>query len=359
MLAASVVSCGPGAGGPDSEKTLPVMVVSSCNMEVSETYSSSIRGLQDVEIVPQVSGRIVRLCVKEGENVKRGQVLAVIDRVPYEAALRTAEANVAVAEAKVETAEIELRGKQSLFDEHVISDYELSLGRSQLAAARAELEQVKAQETDARNNLSYTELRSPSDGVTGTLPYRIGSLVGPSMAQPFTVVSDNSEMYAYFSVSENNLRRMAARYGSVKKMIAEMPEVALRLNDGSLYGHNGRVETVSGVVDQTTGAVQVKALFPNPDLELMSGTIGDIIICNTVADAVTIPVAATVELQDKVIAYRLDGGRAVAAYLSVKRSDDGKDFIVKEGLAPGDTIIAEGVGLVREGMMVKPEILKK
>lgn len=156
---------------------------------------------------PQISGRIIRLKVKEGERVKTGQVLAVIDQVPYRAALRTAQANVSAAQAKVETARIELRGKQALFDEKVISDYELSLARNQLAVACAELEQAKAQESDARNNLSYTEIKSPSNGVVGTLPYRIGALVGPNMAQPFTVVSDNAEMYAYFSISENMLRR--------------------------------------------------------------------------------------------------------------------------------------------------------
>ena len=168
-------------------QTLPVMVVSSRAVEFQESYSASIRGRQDVDIVPQVSGRITRLCVKEGEQVKTGQVLAVIDQVPYQAALRTAQANVSAAQAKVETARIELQGKQALFDEKVISDYELSLARNGLAVALAELEQAKAQETDARNNLSYTEIKSPSNGVVGTLPFRIGALVNPNMAQPFTV----------------------------------------------------------------------------------------------------------------------------------------------------------------------------
>ena len=219
---------------------------------------------QDVDILPQISGRIIRLKVKEGERVKTGQVLAVIDQVPYRAALRTAQANVSAAQAKVETARIELRGKQALFDEKVISDYELSLARNQLAVACAELEQAKAQESDARNNLSYTEIKSPSNGVVGTLPYRIGALVGPNMAQPFTVVSDNAEMYAYFSISENMLRRYLARYGSIDSMIAGMPEVGLQLNDGSLYKAKGRIETVSGVVDPVTGTVQIKACSPIP-----------------------------------------------------------------------------------------------
>lgn len=331
------------------------MVVSSQPVEFEETYSASIRGRQDVDIMPQVSGRITRLCVREGEQVKTGQVLAVIDQVPYQAALRIAIANVSSAQAKVETARIELQGKQALFDEKVISDYELSLARNQLAVSLAELEQAKARETDARNNLSYTEVKSPGNGVVGTLPFRIGALVSPGMEQPLTVVSDNSEMYAYFSISENKLRQLRAEYGSIDKMISRIPEVGLQLNDGTLYGQKGHIETVSGVVNPTTGAVQIKALFPNPDCELLSGTIGNVILQGLDADAIQIPMTATIELQDKVIAYRLKNGKAEAAYLTVDCLNDGNHFIVKQGLSVGDTIIAEGVGLVREGMIVTPK----
>ena len=355
LLAALLTACKSEQKGQETGQTLPVMVVSSRLFESQETYSASIRGRQDVDIMPQVSGRITHLCVKEGERVRAGQVLAVIDQMPYQTALRTAQANVNAAQAKTETARIELQGKQILFDEKVISDYELSLARNQLVVALAELEQAKAQETDARNNLSYTEIKSPSNGVVGTLPFRIGALVNPNMAQPFTVVSDNSEMYVYFSVSENKLRQFRARYGSIDKMISEMPEVSLQLNDGTLYGKKGHVETVSGVVNQTTGAVQIKALFPNPDRELLSGTIGNVIIQSLKADAITIPMTATVELQDKIIAYHLKNGKAEAAYLTVDRLNDGNHFVVEQGLSVGDTLITEGVGQLKEGMIVTPK----
>lgn len=344
--------------GEDQQKAIQsyrVIKVPSRLIEVSESYSAAIRGRQDVNIMPQVSGRITRLCVKEGEWVKSGQILAVIDQIPYQVALRTASANVSAAQAKTETARIELQGKQTLFDEKVISDYELSLAKNQLAVALAELEQAKAQEADARNNLSYTEIKSPSNGVVGTLPYRIGSLVNSNMEQPFTVVSDNSEMYAYFSISENKLREFSAQYGSIDKLISEMPAVDLQLNDGTMYKNKGYIETVSGVVNSTTGAVQIKALFPNPDRELLSGTIGNVIIQGSKADAVVIPMSATVELQDKIIAYHLKNGEAEAVYLTVDRLNDDNNFIVKKGLSVGDTIVAEGVGLVREGMKITPK----
>lgn len=347
--------CRQADGKQDAVQSYRVIKVATSPVEISESYSAAIRGRQDVDIMPQISGRIIRLKVKEGERVKTGQVLAVIDQVPYRAALRTAQANVSAAQAKVETARIELRGKQALFDEKVISDYELSLARNQLAVALAELEQAKAQETDARNNLSYTEIKSPSDGVIGTLPFRIGALVNPNMAQPFTVVSDNSEMYAYFSVSENKLRQLRARYGSIDKMISKMPEISLQLNDGTFYGQKGHIETVSGVVNPTTGAVQIKALFPNPDRELLSGTIGNVILQGLNTDAILVPMTATVELQDKIIAYRLKNGKSEAAYLTADRLNDGNHFVVKQGLSVGDTIVCEGVGLVREGMIVTPK----
>ena len=253
LLAASLAACKQEQQGEETGQALPVMVVSSQPIELEETYSASIRGRQDVDIIPQVSGRIIRLCVKEGEQVATGQVLAVIDQTPYQAALRIAIANVSAARAKVETARIELNGKQSLFDEKVISDYELSVARNQLVVAQAELEQAKAQEANARNELSYTEIKSPSNGVIGTLPYRVGALVGPTIEQPFTVVSDNSEMYAYFSISENKLRQFEARYGSIDRIICEMPPISLQLNNGSVYGKQGKIETISGIVNPTTG----------------------------------------------------------------------------------------------------------
>lgn len=343
----------------NGDRHCPSWWVSSQPIELEETYSASIRGRQDVDIIPQVSGRIIRLCVKEGEQVATGQVLAVIDQTPYQAALRIAIANVSAARAKVETARIELNGKQSLFDEKVISDYELSVARNQLVVAQAELEQgQKLRKQMPGNELSYTEIKSPSNGVIGTLPYRVGALVGPTIEQPFTVVSDNSEMYAYFSISENKLRQFEARYGSIDRIICEMPPISLQLNNGSVYGKQGKIETISGIVNPTTGAVQIKALFPNINRHLLSGTIGNVILQVLNTDAILIPMTATVELQDKIIAYRLKNGKAEAAYLTVDRLNDGNHFVVEQGLSVGDTLITEGVGQLKEGMIVTPKTTK-
>ncbi len=352
---ALLAGCKKESAQQETPQELPVTIVTEQPIEINEPYSAAIKGRQDVDVLPQISGRITRLCVKEGERVKAGQTLAIIDQAPYLAAMRTAKANVSAAEAKAGTARIELQGKQSLFDENVISDYELALAKNQLAVALAELEQAKAQEADARNNLSYTEIKSPSDGVVGTLPYRVGALVGPSMEQPFTVVSDNSAMYAYFSISENRLRQLISRYGSSDSIIYNIPDVELQLNDGNRYELPGHIETISGVANPSTGTVQLKAIFPNPKHELVSGTVGNVVIPMTNPNAILVPITATVELQDKIIAYRLRNGRANAAYLTVERLNDANNYIVTAGLSVGDTIITEGVGLLREGMEIIPK----
>lgn len=216
LLASIMTLCACGSGQMQQEQVqqYPVIQVNKSSIELQESYSATMKGRQDVEIYPQVSGTISKLCVKEGEQVKKGQPLFVIDQVPYQAALRVATANVRAAEAQVETARLDYDSKQMLFDEEVISEYDLLQAKNALAIAKAGLEQVKAQEINARNDLSYTEVKSPANGVVGTLPYRTGALVGPSMLQPLTIISDTEQMYIYFSMTENDIRGLIRQYGT-------------------------------------------------------------------------------------------------------------------------------------------------
>lgn len=340
-------------GGHSGQPEYPVLTVNTRNVELAEEYSASIRGRQDVEIYPQVSGTISRLCVHEGEKVKKGTLLFVIDQVPYQAALRTAVANVHAAEAQVETARLDYESKQMLFGEQVISEYEMSVARNALSVAEASLEQAMAQEIDARNSLSYTEIKSPSDGIVGTLPFRAGALVSPSMSTPLTTVSDNEQMYVYFSMTENQLRSLIRQYGSPDEMIRKMPEVQLRLNDGSVYESRGRIESISGVINPKTGTVSVRCVFPNRDRQLFSGGIGNVIVPQTMDGAVVIPQHSTFEIQDKVMAYKVVDGKAVSVQLSIGKLNDGHTYVVKEGLSQGDVIVSEGVGLLRDGQEIK------
>ena len=348
LLTACLASCKENIP-PQQRIDYSVLTVEPTDVTLTESYSASVRGRQDIEIYPQVSGTIQRVCVKEGEKVRRGQSLFVIDRVPYEAALRTAVANVHAAEAQVETARLTFESKQVLFRQNVISEFDLSTARNALAVAEASLEQARAEEINAGNSLSYTEVKSPADGVVGTIPYRVGALVGPTSAQPLTTVADNSEMYVYFSMSENRLQELVMRYGSLDKTIENMPSVRLQMNDGTAYADEGRIESISGVLNPETGSGSLRAVFPNPNRILFSGGTGNVIIPQRLENAIAIPQEATYELQDKIFVYRVIDGKAVATRIEVSPIHDGVNYTVTKGLSAGDVIVTTGVGLLNDG----------
>ena len=346
-------SCGNNPSGISEHQEFPVLQIASESVEIMEFYSASIQGRQDIEIYPQVSGTISRLCVQEGQKVRKEEILFIIDQVPYKAALRKATANVHAAQAQVATARMEYDSKKKLFLENVVSDYDLSVAENALAVAEAGLEQAMAEETDARNNLSYTEVKSPSNGVVGTLPYRVGALVSPSIPVPLTIVSDNSQMYVYFSMTENQLRNHIRQYGSLDETIKNMPPIELQLNDGSVYKEKGKIESISGIIDRQTGTVSVRSTFPNENRLLLSGGIGNIIIPHKEDKAIVIPQNATYEMQDKIIAYKVNkNGTVSATELAVEKLNNGNDYIIRSGLAVGDLIVTEGVGLLQDGMKI-------
>lgn len=351
----AVVSCGqaPTAMGPGE---YAVMTISTTDREVPSNYSATIRGRQDIDIYPQVAGTISQLCVTEGEHVSKGQTLFIIDQVPYKAALQTAEANVAAAKAGVATAQLTYDSKKELFAKQVISQFDLSTSENQLLTAKAQLAQAEAQRVNAANNLSYSVVKAPADGVVGTLPYRVGALVSASIPQPLTTVSDNSDMYVYFSMTENQLLNLARTYGSIANTLKNMPDVQLRLNDGSVYEKQGRIESISGVIDSSTGTVSLRAVFENQGGLLHSGGSGSIILPSVYEDCIVVPQLATFELQDKVYVYKVIDGIATSQMIDVEKISDGKEYIVRSGLTPGDVIVVEGVGLMREGT---PVIAKK
>lgn len=352
VVAMLLSACG-GATESGEAVEYPILSVSTSNETLDKSYSATIRGRQDIDIYPQISGKITSVRVKEGEVVRKGQTLFVIDRVPYEAALRVAEANLAAAKVGVESAELEYNSTKELFENDVVSSYELQQSLNSLHSAQATLAQMEAQQIDAANNLSYTEVTSPSNGVVGTIPYREGALVSASMATPLTTVSDNSEMYVYFSMDENSLLDMLQQYGSVEKALAQMPDVQLQLSNGSIYNHTGRVESISGVISQTTGTVSLRAIFDNPDRLLHSGANGSILFPEHYDNVITIPQESTFELQDKVLVYKVVDGVTRSTQITVSPINDGRKYIVTGGLEVGDQIIAAGAGLLKDGMPVK------
>ena len=327
--------------------------ISRSDQTLNTAYSATLCGRQDIDIYPQVSGTIQQLCVAEGDKVRQGQTLFILDQVPYQAALNTAIANVKAAEAALATAELNYDSNKELFAQKVVSDFTLTTAKNNYLTAQATLAQTEAQEVNARNDLSYTVVKSPSDGVVGTLPYRVGALVSPSIPQPLTTVSDNSTMYVYFSMTENQLLSLVRQYGTPDSALVQMPDLQLRLNDQSVYEEKGRIESISGVIDRQTGTVSVRAVFPNPDHLLYSGASGSILMPSTYEDCIVIPQEATVKQQDKILVYKVVDGKAVSTLIQVADVNDGRTYIVTGGLNVNDEIVAKGAGLIREGMQVK------
>lgn len=345
-------SCGnaPQQTGGASYKTI---TVATGNRTLNQNYTTTISGRQSVEIYPQISGTITKVCIAEGAKVKKGQVLFVIDQVPYQVALQTAIANVKSAEASVATAKMTVDSKTELFKENVVSDFDLQTARNSLLTAKATLAQAKANELNARNNLSYTEIKSPVDGVASMLPYRVGALVSPSMTTPLATVSDDREVYAYFSMTENQVLSLIGKSGSLDKALQNMPEVELRQSNGQIYPHKGKIDAISGTTESGTGAILVRATFQNPEQMLHNGSSGEIVYPHKLDNVIVIPQKATFEIQDKVFVYTIVDGKATSAQVQVYPVNDGKEYIVEKGLKKGDVIIAEGAGLVREGTPIK------
>ena len=354
LCAAAMAACGE-APVQTGASEYAVITVGTVDRTIPSTYSATIRGRQDIDILPQVSGTISQLSVTEGQTVRAGQTLFIIDQVPYKAALQTAEANVEAAKAGLATAQLVYDSRKELFAKNVVSEYDLRTAENSLLTAKASLAQAEAQAVIARNNLSYTVVKSPSNGVVGTLPYRVGALVGPSMPQPLTTVSDNTAMYVYFSMNESQLLALTREYGSMDKAVAAMPEVELTLSDGSTYQHKGRIESVSGVIDRQTGSVQLRAVFPNEGRILHSGSTGNVVLPNVRKGCIVVPQNATFEIQDKVYVYKVQDGKAVSEMIQVEKISDGREYIVVSGLKAGDVIVGEGVGMLREGTPVTPK----
>lgn len=337
------------------ERIYKTMTVEAADRTLTTGYAATISGCQTVEIRPQVSGMITDILINEGDFVSKGQVLFVIDQTPYKAAYEIAQANVKSAEAGLSTAQLILDSNKELFEQGVVSEFDLMTSRNDLVDAEARLALARAEEINATNNLSYTEVRSPLDGVASMIPYRVGALVSSSITTPLVTVSDDSEVYAYFSMAENTMLDLIQAYGSLKEAIREMPEVELLMSNGKKYPKKGRIDAVSGTISATTGAVSLRATFPNKSRLLRDGGSGKVVIPTILNNSIVIPQSATYELQEKIFVYKVIDGKAVSAAITVLPQNNGVEYIVESGLSVGDVIIAEGAGLVREGATIKTE----
>ncbi len=354
VSATVVSSCGNKKGGLPQSNEYPVMTIQAGNTEMSSSYPATIRGKQDIEIRPKISGFITKLCVDEGSTVRRGQVLFMIDNVQYRAVLNQATATLNSAKSALATAELTYNNKMELHKQNIIGDYDLQTAQNNLATAKAAVAQAEAAVVSARDNLSYCNVTSPSNGVVGSIPYRVGSLVNSAMATPLTVVSNIEEMYVYFSMNEKQIMEIS-RAMEGKKLIEAFPEVELQLADGSVYAHPGHVATISGVIDEKTGSVSVRADFSNPEHLLRSGGQGSVVIKQKADNAIIIPQSATSEVQDKVFVYVVGKDNKVKyTSIEVEPQNDGLNYIVTKGLNIGDRLVTKGITKLTDGAEIKP-----
>lgn len=358
VLTVVLASCGGGKSGgkPNlGDNEYAVRTVQGQNADLQTTYPATIKGVQDVEIRPKVSGFITKLCVKEGQQVKAGQLLFVIDNVTYAAAVRQARAAVNAAKAQLNTARLTYNNSQKLFKNNVIGSYELQSSKNAMESAAAQLAQAEAAYVSAKQNLDFCFVSSPANGVVGDLPYRVGALVSASSQQPLTTVSNNSTMQVYFSMTEKDLLDMTKTAGGINAAISSYPAVKLQLADGSIYNHPGKVATVSGVIDPTTGSVSMRADFPNPERVLKSGASGSIVVPHTATSAVIVPQDAVVEVQDKHFVYVVGKDNKVKyTPVEINSQNDGKNYIITSGLHIGDRFVVNGVSSLQDGMEIKP-----
>lgn len=351
-----LTACGGGQGGMkmgDDEFAVETLVAASSNQTIQ--YPATIKGLQDIEIRPQVSGFIVKLCVDEGATVRKGQALFQIDPTQYKAAYDQAKASVASAKANLETVTSTEANKKMLHEQKIISDFEYQTAVNNLLSAKASLAQAEASYAAAKQNLGFCTVTSPSDGVIGTFPYRVGALVGPSAAEPLTTVSQIGDMYVYFSMTEKQLLALTKAGGTLKEQLEKMPAVKLQLSDGTMYSEEGKIDAVSGVIDQTTGSVSMRAIFPNKQNILRSGGMANVVFPYTMSDIILIPQTATQEIQDKKFVYVLQSDNTIKhTEVQVSNLNDGKHYIVTGGLKPGDKIVVEGVQTLKDGQKITP-----
>ena len=349
-----LASCGGGGGRPSfGDNEYPVVTVGTSSTTMQSTYPATIKGVQDVEIHPKVQGFITKINVKEGQTVGAGQVLFVLDNVTYQSQVRQAQASVNTAEAACNTAKLSFENSQKLHQNGVIGDFELQSATNQYEQAKGSLALAQASLASAKEMLSYCYVKSPAAGVVGSLPYKTGSLV--SANNTLTTVSNISSMEVYFSMTEKDVLEMGKNDGGLNGAIKNMPTVQLKLANGSLYGLEGTVTKMSGVIDAATGSVQMIAVFQNPEKLLKSGGSGTIVIPHSNSNAIIIPQNCVSEVQDKHFVYVLDKDNKVKyTEIKVDPQNDGNNYIVTEGLKPGDKFVTNGITKLTDGMEIVP-----
>ena len=338
----------------ETKSSFETMTVKKTDIELPYKFSARMKGQNDVTITPQVSGQLMSINVSEGQQVKRGQTLFVIDQRNAQLELEAAQANLQAALAQENSAKLEFESNKNLFDKKIVSRYMLDNSENSYKQAQASVAQARAAVNRAKVNLGFCTITAPVSGVIGEIPVRVGDQVSP-MTQ-LTMLSGNTTMFAEFSVTEAIVEAMVQqgmKASDLDKFIAKLPEVTFIMKNGTEYPHKGRVVSLTGVVNATTGSLTSKVSFPNPEGHLYSGIQGTLVMNFAESGVIVIPQLALVRLQDKAQVYKVKAdSTATAVDVTLQDTGNGKDFIITSGLNEGDQIITVGANNVTEGQQV-------
>lgn len=356
LTAVMLTSCGSKSNKMgEASNDFAVETIQTTTADLKTSYPATIKGMQDIEIRPKVSGYLVKLLVDEGATVRKGQPLFLIDSEQYRATVKAAKAQIRVCRANIATQKLTVDNKRMLFKQNIISSYDLKMAENTLASYEAQLAAAEAQLQSAQDNLRWCTITSPADGVVGSIPYRVGSLVSGQSAEALTTVSNISKMYVYFSMTEKQLLALTREAGGVNAAIKKMPAVSLVLSDGTTYSQSGTISTVSGVIDPSTGSVQMRATFDNAQHILRSGGTGSILIPTHASDAIMVPQSATFDVQDKKFVYVVNADKTVATReITVLPQNNGQTYVVASGLRAGERIVVDGVNQLKNGQKINP-----
>ena len=365
LLLLAIMSCGNSkekqqqAAAAQAPQSFPAFKISARTATLSDQYPATIQGQQNIDIHPKVDGYIDHIYVDEGSVVKKGQLLFHLSAPQYIQDVNNANAAIASAESDVATAELQVKKTKPLVDQDIISPYELESYQNTLKAKQAALKQAYVTLANAKINLGYTTITSPVDGVVGTIPYRLGSLITSSSSSPMTTVSSIGTVYAYFSINEKELLEFSKSLPgkTMSEKLKSLPPVSLMLADSSIYPKTGRVETIAGSINTQTGTANFRAGFPNTSGLIRNGGSAVIEIPQTIPNAILIPQKATYELQGKRFAYVVgDNGKVKNTEIKIMDNADKQFYVVTSGLKAGDTVILEGTSNLQDGMAVKPDV---
>jgi membrane fusion protein (multidrug efflux system) len=362
VAAAIAVGCTSAQGNqaPPPPPTLPVLQLESASATTYQEYSASLEGKTNVEIRPQVSGYLEKTYVEEGAYVTAGQPLFKINDRPYDEQVNNAQANVLAAKANLEKAGIEVRRLQPLVDNKVVSDVQLKAAQAEYEAAKAAVTQAEAAGNNAGINLGYTLIKAPVSGYIGRIPFKTGALVGKGETEPLTVLSDVKEVYAYFSLSEKDFLEFTSQTAgkTIAEKIKGMPPVQLQLADRTIYPAKGRVELMEGQFDKSMGTIQFRAIFPNAEGLLRTGSTGKILIPEASGNTLAVPQQSTYEIQDKVFVYVVsDSNKVMSQPIDIKGQTTAY-YLVDKGIQPGQKIVFAGMDRLHDGAMIQPQMLK-